>query len=1295
MVANYGKPYRSARRCFSALAIALLGVFAAGVFGTASAQQSITSMEKAKARRANSPFNLNSGPNAVLQANLVQCGVDNSGNVCTDIFNSPTGGGGFWPSGTTNQYIFNSGLQIAGINGNAAGPWSNDTVGAYFFDARGTQPQGTPLSDVFNSLTASDVAAWPDGARVSDTTLFNKALFDPACIAGNASACPKSVSDQDSWVQYWDGDPNRISQRAHPMGIKVEQRSMAFNAPAGAENTIFFIYKFTNVTNDPAFQQPNEAKFSVQLPDAGWTINNVYAAFSMDPDVSSNGAGNNFSTGFLPFNMGMAYHAQFTADDFNYAARSDLYAPPYFKGPGFVGVKYLRSPINPATRQEVGLTMFSNTTNGGTFPDPVGVKQLFRYLKGDVNTAAGDPPCTIPQSITRRLCALVQDPSDTRFFEASGPFSLGPGQSATIVVAYTHGPPRSTADYKVGDVLRPGIPSRTPGVAGEPIRTIEKIAGLLAVPTTAVVTDAGGNVSIDQSKLVVGRDVAPGSLVANALIAQSIFNNKFLLPRPPESPTFSLVPGANQVTVVWGPSRTDQTGDPYYSIASDVNSPLYNANYRKFDVEGYRIYRATGLSGGFELIAQFDKTGTEFVDFTGELDPSFVPEEGDPYQGPVSHALNGDIVQFETGGRIRDAVTGSVIVTHSQTVSLQDTGVPFAFVDRSVRNGITYRYIVTAFDVNSLRSGATSLESARQPQVTVPRNDPTNITFASFKSSVTGGGKALDLDAPLPTIDGATGQFSGPMPPANGLATSFQPLAERLMPAFKLVATVDSIIAYTEDTHPSGNGCPKGSNALGACWRMFMTFDRDGTKSTSIAEGFTPIWAFGFGEPVDLKFQMGAGAIPADTAAARQFKLTSSFPGFSGTVEGTFPETFIYSSMEGQTNRRAIAGQEIYPGFGTGPRHVAGGSRWFSGANESTPDPTRLIRVGHLTGVDTVWAPIHHTPTVAGDLSGVAGGGQSTSQFPASSQMQCFSYYFSEMGRAADVRFTWGANGAVTVLDVSNNTPEIFKPNVQASYGFLNTDANGNGVIDWADFNYISNVSPAVTDGNVGGLGCGHQHNPAKVVNLEATPKIMPVSTAGTTAATAKTATGQGFGLYINGERYIFQMTGGTLPASGQTWTLRTYTGILRASSADAGVSADPSGYTFRGDVEPRQPMVTGITVTFESPKATALEGEFDLKRIHTVPDPYYVRSAFELGPSNKVLRFVNLPPQAIVRIFSLNGTLVRVLAHNDPQGGSELAWDLRNRNNQFVASGVYFYSVEAPNGETKTGRFTVVQFAR
>ena len=43
---------------------------------------------------------------------------------------------------------------------------------------------------------------------------------------------------------------------------------------------------------------------------------------------------------------------------------------------------------------------------------------------------------------------------------------------------------------------------------------------------------------------------------------------------------------------------------------------------------------------------------------------------------------------------------------------------------------------------------------------------------------------------------------------------------------------------------------------------------------------------------------------------------------------------------------------------------------------------------------------------------------------------------------------------------------------------------------------------------------------------------------------------------------------------------------------------------------------------------------------------------------------------------------------------GSQFDWDLRNRNNQVVASGVYFYHVEAGDAR-RVGRFTVVNFAQ
>ncbi len=117
------------------------------------------------------------------------------------------------------------------------------------------------------------------------------------------------------------------------------------------------------------------------------------------------------------------------------------------------------------------------------------------------------------------------------------------------------------------------------------------------------------------------------------------------------------------------------------------------------------------------------------------------------------------------------------------------------------------------------------------------------------------------------------------------------------------------------------------------------------------------------------------------------------------------------------------------------------------------------------------------------------------------------------------------------------------------------------------------------------------------------------------------------------------------------------------------------------------------ITVTQQFSVDAANAG--DLSNVHTVPDPYYVTSALEQTATVKQLKFVNLPNRAIIRIYSVSGVLVAILEHNDPAGGGEATWDLRNRNNQFVASGVYFFHVEAADGQERVGRFTVVNFAQ
>ena len=56
------------------------------------------------------------------------------------------------------------------------------------------------------------------------------------------------------------------------------------------------------------------------------------------------------------------------------------------------------------------------------------------------------------------------------------------------------------------------------------------------------------------------------------------------------------------------PTVTDTAGNV-------LPNPLYDPNYRQFDVEGYRIYRGrTDSPNTLELVAQFDYAGTVIHD---------------------------------------------------------------------------------------------------------------------------------------------------------------------------------------------------------------------------------------------------------------------------------------------------------------------------------------------------------------------------------------------------------------------------------------------------------------------------------------------------------------------------------------------------------------------------------------------------------------------------------------------------------------------------------------------------------
>jgi hypothetical protein len=111
--------------------------------------------------------------------------------------------------------------------------------------------------------------------------------------------------------------------------------------------------------------------------------------------------------------------------------------------------------------------------------------------------------------------------------------------------------------------------------------------------------------------------------------------------------------------------------------------------------------------------------------------------------------------------------------------------------------------------------------------------------------------------------------------------------------------------------------------------------------------------------------------------------------------------------------------------------------------------------------------------------------------------------------------------------------------------------------------------------------------------------------------------------------------------------------------------------------------LVIDLTNTVAASDATTLA------RVHAVPDPFY-------GPGTnggrEEVRFVDLPPRATVRIYTVAARLVRVLRHDSPEQLGDLAWNLRDRDGRDLPGGVYFYHVTAENGASVVGRLTVVR---
>jgi hypothetical protein len=98
----------------------------------------------------------------------------------------------------------------------------------------------------------------------------------------------------------------------------------------------------------------------------------------------------------------------------------------------------------------------------------------------------------------------------------------------------------------------------------------------------------------------------------------------------------------------------------------------------------------------------------------------------------------------------------------------------------------------------------------------------------------------------------------------------------------------------------------------------------------------------------------------------------------------------------------------------------------------------------------------------------------------------------------------------------------------------------------------------------------------------------------------------------------------------------------------------------------------------------------FTLQQVYIAPNPFIVKSGYTgAGDVDTQLRFYNLPQTCTIRIYSFSGQLIQTIDHD--QNSIQHPYVQTTRNNQWIASGVYFYSVNTPDGSRCHGKFVII----
>ncbi len=1213
-----------------------------------------------------------------LDVNNVQARMYNIGNLFfrsgSPIYIVPKDGGvssvfahGLWIGGKVDDEIRVAGATYAQF-GNTyeywPGPLNDDGTLPFPNDcARFDRLYKVGRDDILDyeqtGTATADLQDWPVelGAPVVDGD------GDPDNYSLAGGDRPDLEGDQAIWWVMNDVGNVHGTTGSLPIGLEIQVKAFAFARSDALNNTTFYRYKII-YKGDTPLEETFMALFSD--PDVGYAFDDYIGS---NPDLG----------------LGFAYNG----DDFDDASGDGS----YLDNPPAVGYDFFRGPItdvdDDGEPDTLGMTRFTYFTNGAAdaVSDPDNALEYYNYMTGfwadglpflfggnARENASGGPTDFVysdfPPNYWSEFCTEGEipgttegcntdepdnEPGDRRFLQSTGPFTLNPGETQEIVFG--------------------------------------------------IVWAQGGGGTLPQIASVDALERAD-------VLAQTAFDIDFELARPPDPPQVNAVNLDRQAVITWSYSPTSNN---YLGQYEEVDPLLRGQDVEDstYTFEGFNVYRFPNDDfnpNAAERVATFDIINdiTRVIDTRGDPETGeelFVAADGsntglqyfyviesltnytDYYYGVSAYAVNDESVPKVLESPIAAVTLRPSMITAAgggATASEDELG-EFIVADVSKGSGggtIRARlvdplsvpadasYEVEFYSVSTCDEGGNITRTAPSySSRSQSRLDESNNRGAAAAS-------ARRVQTRQNLKDGLASAYRHQLAPAQtqeailgegrginrGLAARGGEDPDSLLNVLTYTLTrvtesgtqvlLDGC-AYFQET---GETLPTGEDFFVVDGLSFTILSPDpGPVLLGFADDGDPIYAF-----VEVQGPGGTDPCAPDEGGFIPFGCQEGY----GDV--------VYGDSRVALSESSLNDEGVYAVFN---RDGEFGDFFVDSAPDIEPSPDDpdgqvVIDPG---GPEEYIAPF--TPNEF-DIRFTEDG-----------------YALSQPGTLVRVPFTIWDVGEVSAFEENDPSDDV------QLIPELNSDNGTPCVFSYGDTNIFTGADPArVITFDVGGellVGVPATDAIANAYYVKDGDPDSPSSYAGRYDEFEAEAE-----MLLDGDEDACI----TLPVGGLVFR-RQFIGLGDDAEANQSPVKDVIFLDITGESqsmeEPVRPpdgiivrfytinpiragdtyVIDASEVAFNPDNEEEVTDEEVMALIGAVPNPYKGRSAYETGNLDRVVRFVNLPDRATLRIFTLAGTLIRTLEKSSSEGRS-LDWDLTTQTGLPVASGMYLVHVETDFGE-------------